>query len=85
MHAPDFEIQNECLITVWTRETRNQTVSCPQAIHENLNCKEYQDDIKIRAQNDLAARQTSEMLLVRPCKGGKASRPHDTMSWTVVY
>ncbi|XP_068094333.1 ranBP-type and C3HC4-type zinc finger-containing protein 1-like [Hyperolius riggenbachi] len=33
-----------------------------KAIHENMNCKEYQDDLRIRAQNDSAARQTSDML-----------------------
>ncbi|KAJ6655867.1 hypothetical protein lerEdw1_004637 [Lerista edwardsae] len=37
--------------------------SCPQAIHENMNCKEYQDDLRIRAQNDKAAQQTTNMLL----------------------
>ncbi|XP_062835203.1 ranBP-type and C3HC4-type zinc finger-containing protein 1 isoform X1 [Anolis carolinensis] len=34
-----------------------------QAIHENMNCKEYQDDLQIRAQNDQAAQQTTQMLL----------------------
>ena len=24
----------------------------PQAIHEQMNCKEYQDDLALRAQND---------------------------------
>ncbi|XP_036604544.1 ranBP-type and C3HC4-type zinc finger-containing protein 1 [Trichosurus vulpecula] len=33
-----------------------------KAIHENMNCKEYQDDLALRAQNDVAARQTTEML-----------------------
>ncbi|KTF93210.1 hypothetical protein cypCar_00011230 [Cyprinus carpio] len=32
------------------------------AIHKGMNCKEYQDDLRIRAQNDDAARQTTEML-----------------------
>lgn len=36
-----------------------------QAIHEQMNCKEYQDDLALRAQNDVAARQTTEMLRVR--------------------
>nr|KAF6423558.1 RANBP2-type and C3HC4-type zinc finger containing 1 [Rousettus aegyptiacus] len=27
-----------------------------------MNCKEYQDDLALRAQNDVAARQTTEML-----------------------
>ncbi|XP_069035530.1 ranBP-type and C3HC4-type zinc finger-containing protein 1 isoform X2 [Lepisosteus oculatus] len=33
-----------------------------KAIHEGMNCREYQDDLRVRAQNDVAARQTSEML-----------------------
>ncbi|XP_073399324.1 ranBP-type and C3HC4-type zinc finger-containing protein 1-like [Dendrobates tinctorius] len=33
-----------------------------KAIHDGMNCKEYQDDLRIRAQNDAAARQTSDML-----------------------
>ncbi|XP_056615088.1 ranBP-type and C3HC4-type zinc finger-containing protein 1-like [Triplophysa dalaica] len=33
-----------------------------KAIHKNMNCKEYQDDLRVRGQNDAAARQTTEML-----------------------
>ncbi|XP_044151776.1 ranBP-type and C3HC4-type zinc finger-containing protein 1-like [Bufo gargarizans] len=33
-----------------------------KAIHNGMNCKEYQDDLRIRAQNDTAAKQTSDML-----------------------
>ncbi|XP_018611182.1 ranBP-type and C3HC4-type zinc finger-containing protein 1 [Scleropages formosus] len=33
-----------------------------KAIHKNMNCKEYQDDLRIRAENDVAAKQTTEML-----------------------
>ncbi|XP_019395322.1 PREDICTED: ranBP-type and C3HC4-type zinc finger-containing protein 1 [Crocodylus porosus] len=33
-----------------------------QAIHESMNCREYQDDLQARAEKDQAARQTSEML-----------------------
>ncbi|KAK1156282.1 ranBP-type and C3HC4-type zinc finger-containing protein 1-like [Acipenser oxyrinchus oxyrinchus] len=33
-----------------------------KAIHEGMNCKEYQDDLRIRSENDIAARQTTEML-----------------------
>lgn len=33
-----------------------------KAIHEHMNCREYQDDLALRAQNDMAARQTTEML-----------------------
>lgn len=34
-----------------------------------MNCKEYQDDLALRAQNDVAARQTTEMLRVRQGQG----------------
>ncbi|XP_019341056.1 ranBP-type and C3HC4-type zinc finger-containing protein 1 [Alligator mississippiensis] len=40
-----------------------------QAIHENMNCKEYQDDLQARAENDQAARQTSEMLTMMVQRG----------------
>ncbi|KAK7126597.1 hypothetical protein R3I94_017933 [Phoxinus phoxinus] len=33
-----------------------------KAIHKEMNCQEYQDDLRIRAQNDDAARQTTQML-----------------------
>ncbi|XP_028660111.1 ranBP-type and C3HC4-type zinc finger-containing protein 1 [Erpetoichthys calabaricus] len=33
-----------------------------KAIHEGMNCRQYQDDLRIRALNDSAAQQTSEML-----------------------
>ncbi|XP_063307032.1 ranBP-type and C3HC4-type zinc finger-containing protein 1-like [Pelobates fuscus] len=33
-----------------------------KAIHDGMNCREYQDDLRIRALNDIAARQTNEML-----------------------
>ena len=36
-----------------------------KAIHVNMNCKEYQDDLKRRAHNDQAARKTKEFLEVR--------------------
>ncbi|XP_058030616.1 ranBP-type and C3HC4-type zinc finger-containing protein 1 isoform X3 [Ahaetulla prasina] len=42
-----------------------------QAIHENMNCKEYQDDLQIRALNDRAAQQTTEVLL-KLVKNGEA-------------
>uniref|UniRef100_A0A8C3IX82 RanBP-type and C3HC4-type zinc finger-containing protein 1 n=1 Tax=Chrysemys picta bellii TaxID=8478 RepID=A0A8C3IX82_CHRPI len=48
-----------------------QKVNCLlcKAIHENMNCKEYQDDLKLRAQNDQAARQTTEMLTLMVQRG----------------
>uniref|UniRef100_A0A8C5PNL7 RanBP-type and C3HC4-type zinc finger-containing protein 1 n=1 Tax=Leptobrachium leishanense TaxID=445787 RepID=A0A8C5PNL7_9ANUR len=33
-----------------------------KAIHNGMNCREYQDDLRIRALNDVAARQTNDML-----------------------
>ncbi|XP_048877948.1 ranBP-type and C3HC4-type zinc finger-containing protein 1 [Brienomyrus brachyistius] len=33
-----------------------------KAIHKDMNCQQYQDDLRIRAENDVAARQTTEML-----------------------
>ncbi|CAL8355011.1 unnamed protein product [Gadus morhua 'NCC'] len=33
-----------------------------KAIHKDMNCKQYQDDLLLRAENDLAAKQTKEML-----------------------
>ncbi|CAB1353926.1 unnamed protein product, partial [Coregonus sp. 'balchen'] len=33
-----------------------------KAIHKDMNCKEYQDDLRIRAENDVAAKQTTQML-----------------------
>ncbi|XP_015272444.1 PREDICTED: ranBP-type and C3HC4-type zinc finger-containing protein 1-like [Gekko japonicus] len=33
-----------------------------KAIHEGMNCKQYQDKLQFQAQNDAAARETSNML-----------------------
>ncbi|XP_064910772.1 sharpin isoform X3 [Columba livia] len=33
-----------------------------KAIHEGQDCRQYQDDLRLRAQNDAAARQTNDML-----------------------
>lgn len=41
-----------------------------KAIHADMNCKEYQDDLKRRAQNDEAARQTQQFLEVNSKKKG---------------
>ncbi|MGH0132846.1 UNVERIFIED_CONTAM: hypothetical protein FKN15_050894 [Acipenser sinensis] len=35
-----------------------------KAIHEGMNCRQYQDDLQFRAINDSAARKTTEMLNV---------------------
>lgn len=39
--------------------------ACLQAIHDGMNCKDYQDDLRVRAENDLAAQQTKQMLEVK--------------------
>ncbi|XP_063071705.1 ranBP-type and C3HC4-type zinc finger-containing protein 1 isoform X2 [Engraulis encrasicolus] len=33
-----------------------------KAIHKDMNCKQYQDDLRIRAANDVAAKQTADTL-----------------------
>lgn len=33
-----------------------------RAIHKGMNCKDYQDDLRIRAENDQAAQKTKQML-----------------------
>ncbi|XP_054877147.1 ranBP-type and C3HC4-type zinc finger-containing protein 1 [Poeciliopsis prolifica] len=33
-----------------------------RAIHKDMNCKDYQDDLRIRAENDEAAQKTKQML-----------------------
>lgn len=33
-----------------------------RAIHNDMNCKDYQDDLRIRAENDLAAQKTKQLL-----------------------
>lgn len=35
-----------------------------QAIHKDMNCKDYQDDLRLRAENDQAAQKTKQMLEV---------------------
>lgn len=46
--------------------------SSTQAIHEGMNCKQYQDDIAARAINDSAARRTRDLLKVKR----KITDPH---------
>ncbi|XP_030840630.1 ranBP-type and C3HC4-type zinc finger-containing protein 1 isoform X2 [Strongylocentrotus purpuratus] len=53
-------------------EDNNNFFNCPlckrlncltcKAIHEGIDCKQYQEDLKTRAQNDVSARQTQETL-----------------------
>lgn len=40
---------------------RSNCLTC-KAIHEGMDCKQYQDDLKVRAANDVAARQTQMWL-----------------------
>ena len=44
--------------------TKRNCITC-RAIHEGMDCKEYQDDLKRRAENDEAAQETQRMLEVR--------------------
>lgn len=46
-----------------------QEVVFRQAIHDGMNCKDYQDDLRIRAENDAAALQTKQLLTVSGQKG----------------
>lgn len=46
-----------------------QEVVFAQAIHDGMNCKDYQDDLRIRAENDAAALQTRQLLTVSGQKG----------------
>uniref|UniRef100_A0A3Q3W7K6 RanBP-type and C3HC4-type zinc finger-containing protein 1 n=1 Tax=Mola mola TaxID=94237 RepID=A0A3Q3W7K6_MOLML len=41
--------------------SENNCILC-RAIHKDMNCKDYQDDLRIRAENDQAAQQTRQML-----------------------
>ena len=42
-----------------------------KAIHEGMNCQEYQEDLKRRAENDAAAKATQDMLEVCVCEYGQ--------------
>ncbi|XP_041375392.1 ranBP-type and C3HC4-type zinc finger-containing protein 1-like [Gigantopelta aegis] len=41
--------------------SKENCLTC-KAIHEGMNCKQYQEDLRIRAHNDVAAKQTHDML-----------------------
>ncbi|XP_053717069.1 ranBP-type and C3HC4-type zinc finger-containing protein 1 isoform X2 [Synchiropus splendidus] len=42
---------------------RKQNCLICKAIHEGMNCKQYQDDLAVRALNDSAARRTTHLLM----------------------
>lgn len=44
-----------------------------RAIHEGMNCKDYQDDLRIRAENDQAAQKT-KLMLDTMLKNGEAMK-----------
>lgn len=52
----------------WSTKNKGSCV-CLQAIHKGMNCKDYQDDLRIRAENDQAAQQTKQMLEVGQLRG----------------
>lgn len=47
-----------------------------QAIHEGMNCKQYQDDLSARAINDSAARRTRDLLRVTTITGLQPSQAY---------
>lgn len=54
---------------------------CTQAIHNDMNCKDYQDDLRIRAENDEAAKKTKQMLEV--CKTHCTVQCLGVSAWSV--
>ncbi|XP_041060415.1 ranBP-type and C3HC4-type zinc finger-containing protein 1 [Carcharodon carcharias] len=46
-----------------------------KAIHEGMDCKQYQDDLKIQAENNKAAKQTADMLTALLHKGEAMNCP----------
>ncbi|XP_065064966.1 ranBP-type and C3HC4-type zinc finger-containing protein 1-like [Rhopilema esculentum] len=46
-----------------------------KAIHLNMTCQQYQDDLKIKSENDVAARRTQEMLEELVRKGDAMNCP----------
>ena len=40
---------------------------CKAIHHPEMNCKEYQEDLRIKAANDKAAQETQQMLEVYMC------------------
>lgn len=41
-----------------------KAAACSQAVHDGMNCKDYQDDLRVRAENNVAALKTRQMLEV---------------------
>ncbi|XP_062842560.1 ranBP-type and C3HC4-type zinc finger-containing protein 1 [Trichomycterus rosablanca] len=66
-HCKTLDCPGWCIfeddVNEFTCDTCKQTncLLC-KAIHNGMNCKEYQDDLHLRAQNDAAAKKTTEML-----------------------
>ncbi|XP_067904722.1 ranBP-type and C3HC4-type zinc finger-containing protein 1-like isoform X2 [Heterodontus francisci] len=46
-----------------------------KAIHEGMDCRQYQDDLRIRAENNKAAKQTADMLTALLCSGEAMNCP----------
>lgn len=55
-----FACINKLEIQVWAPYVKEGV--CLQAIHDGMNCKDYQDDLRIRAENNAAALKTRKML-----------------------
>ncbi|XP_034021967.1 ranBP-type and C3HC4-type zinc finger-containing protein 1 [Thalassophryne amazonica] len=77
-HCQTLNCRGWCIyedeVNVFYCELCNETncILC-RAIHKGMNCKDYQDDLRIRAENDLAAKQTNQML-ERLLESGEAMR-----------
>ena len=57
-----------------------------RVIHEGMTCKQYQDDIKLKAQNDEDAKQTQAMIDVSSHSAFTCSRlTIETLEQSVKY
>ncbi|XP_069477913.1 sharpin isoform X2 [Ambystoma mexicanum] len=62
MDCKGWCIYEDLLNEFWCPICQRTNCLICKAIHEGMNCRQYQDDLRIRAQNDSAARQTNDVL-----------------------
>ena len=55
-----------------------------KAIHLNMTCQQYQDDLKIKSENDVAAKRTQEMLEVHDL-ASKVSSISGFRKWDILF
>ncbi|XP_028825224.1 ranBP-type and C3HC4-type zinc finger-containing protein 1 [Denticeps clupeoides] len=60
--CPGWCVYEDTVNTFHCPVCRKQNCLLCKALHEGMNCKEYQDDLSVRALNDTAARRTKELL-----------------------